>query len=66
LTHILAIFLLLTHISPFWRTYESNDNYYADTGEWHPATWFLSAEHRKLVKSEIERIKKYREKGDLL
>jgi hypothetical protein len=34
-------------------------NYYADTGEWHPATWFLSAEHRKLVKSEIERIKKY-------
>ena len=41
-------------------------NYYADTGEWHPATWFLSAEHRKLVKSEIERIKKYREKGDLL
>ena len=41
-------------------------NYYADTGEWHPATWFLSAEHRKLVKSEIERINKYREKGDLL
>jgi len=41
-------------------------NYYADTGEWHPATWFLYAEHRKLVKSEIERIKKYREKGDLL
>lgn len=41
-------------------------NYYAYTGEWHPATWFLSAEHRKLVKSEIERIKIYREKGDLL
>jgi uncharacterized SAM-binding protein YcdF (DUF218 family) len=41
-------------------------NYYADTGEWHPATWFLSAEHRKLVKSEMERIKLYREKGDLL
>ena len=41
-------------------------NYYADTGEWHPATWFLSAKHRKLVKGEIERIKKYREKGDLL
>ena len=40
-------------------------NYYADTGEWHPATWFLSAEHRNLVQSEIERIKKYREKGDL-
>ena len=31
-------------------------NHYADTGEWHPAIWFLSAEHRKLVKSEIERI----------
>ncbi len=41
-------------------------NYYADTGEWHPTTWFLSAEHRKLVKSEIERIKIYRDKGDLL
>jgi uncharacterized SAM-binding protein YcdF (DUF218 family) len=34
-------------------------NYYADTGEWHPATWFLYAEHRKLVRSEMERIKKY-------
>ncbi len=41
-------------------------NYYADAGEWHPATWFLSAEHRKLVRSEIECIEKYREKGDLL
>ncbi len=41
-------------------------NHYADTGEWHPATWFLSTEHRKLVRSEIERIQKYREKGDLL
>jgi len=41
-------------------------NYYANTGEWHPATWFLSEEHRKLVKSEIERIKVYREKGDIL
>lgn len=41
-------------------------NYYAETGEWHPATWFLSREHRKLVRSEMERIKKYREKGDLL
>lgn len=41
-------------------------NYYADTGEWHPATWFLSKEHRALVKSETERIKLYREKGDLL
>ncbi len=41
-------------------------NYYADTGEWHPATWFLSTEHRKLVNDETERIKRYREKGDLL
>lgn len=41
-------------------------NYYADTGEWHPATWFLSAENRKLVQSEMERIQIYREKGDLL
>jgi uncharacterized SAM-binding protein YcdF (DUF218 family) len=41
-------------------------NYYADTGEWHPATWFFSKEHRQLVKSERERIKIYREKGDLL
>lgn len=41
-------------------------NYYADTGEWHPATWFLSDEHRKLVRSEEERIEKYRAKGDLL
>jgi uncharacterized SAM-binding protein YcdF (DUF218 family) len=41
-------------------------NYYADTGEWHPATWFLSKEYRKLVRSEIDRIKLYREKGDLL
>src|SRR6266581_1210351 len=40
-------------------------NYYADTGEWHPATWFLSTEHRKLVNDETERIKRYREKGDL-
>lgn len=41
-------------------------NYYADTGEWHPATWFLYAEHRQLVRSEIARIKTYRVKGDLL
>jgi len=41
-------------------------NYYADTDEWRPATWFLSAKYRKLVSSEIERIKMYREKGDLL
>lgn len=41
-------------------------NYYADTGEWHPATWFFSPEHRKLVQSEEERIETYRAKGDLL
>lgn len=41
-------------------------NYYADTGEWHQATWFLSKEHRKLVNSEYERIQLYRKKGDLL
>jgi uncharacterized SAM-binding protein YcdF (DUF218 family) len=41
-------------------------NYYADTGEWHPMTWFFSRENRKLVNSEMERIKKYREKGDIL
>ncbi len=41
-------------------------NYYAQTGEWHPATWFFSKEHRTLVKSERERIRVYRAKGDLL
>jgi uncharacterized SAM-binding protein YcdF (DUF218 family) len=41
-------------------------NHYADTGEWSPATWFLSKEHRQLVRSEMERIKIYREKGDIL
>lgn len=41
-------------------------NFYADSGVWHPATWFLSKEHRKLVNSEVERIKLYKAKGDLL
>jgi uncharacterized SAM-binding protein YcdF (DUF218 family) len=41
-------------------------HYYADSEEWHPMTWFLSKENRKLVKSEIERIKTYRVKGDIL
>ncbi|MGA8943909.1 MAG: YdcF family protein [Thermoactinomyces sp.] len=41
-------------------------NYYADTGEWHPATWFVSKDHRNLVNSEMKRIKTYRAKGDLL
>ena len=47
----------------FAKVFQSQDieiiNHYADTGEWHPATWFLYAEHRKLVRSEMERIKKY-------
>lgn len=41
-------------------------NYYADADDWNPITWFFSEEHRKLVKSEQERIQMYREKGDLL
>jgi uncharacterized SAM-binding protein YcdF (DUF218 family) len=41
-------------------------NYYASADDWNPATWFLSKKHRQLVKSEIERIKLYRKKGDLL
>lgn len=54
----------------FAKVFQSHNveilNYYADTGEWHPATWFLSSEHRKLVQSEEERIEIYRAKGDLL
>jgi len=41
-------------------------NYYAEADEWHPLTWFFSTDHRGLVTSEKERIKKYRAKGDLL
>jgi len=41
-------------------------NYYADSREWHSMTWFFSTENRKLVNSEMERIKKYREIGDVL
>jgi len=41
-------------------------NHYADSDEWNPNTWFLSEERRKLVDSEIERIKLYRQKGDIL
>ena len=41
-------------------------NHYADSDEWNPNTWFMSEEHRKLVDSEIERIKLYRQKGDIL
>jgi uncharacterized SAM-binding protein YcdF (DUF218 family) len=41
-------------------------NYYAETGEWHPVTWFFSKKHRQLVGSEKERIRCYRQKGDLL
>jgi uncharacterized SAM-binding protein YcdF (DUF218 family) len=38
-------------------------NYCANTGEWHPATWFLSRQHRRLVRSEQDRIRKYRKKA---
>jgi uncharacterized SAM-binding protein YcdF (DUF218 family) len=41
-------------------------NYYAEADDWHPLTWFFSPEHRKLVKSEKERIRMYRMKGDLI
>ncbi|HEU0003642.1 MAG TPA: YdcF family protein [Ktedonobacteraceae bacterium] len=41
-------------------------NYYAEADEWHPLTWFFSSEHRRLVRSEKERIKVYRAKGDLI
>jgi uncharacterized SAM-binding protein YcdF (DUF218 family) len=41
-------------------------NHYADADEWHPMTWFLSKEHRELVRSETKRIKMYRAKGDIL
>ena len=41
-------------------------NYYADTGEWNPITWFFSSENRQLVSSELSRIQKYRAKGDIL
>jgi uncharacterized SAM-binding protein YcdF (DUF218 family) len=34
-------------------------NYYANSGDWHPLTWFLSAENRRLVASELSRIDKY-------
>ncbi len=54
----------------FAKVFQQDDikilNYYAETNEWHPVSWFLSAKNRKLVKSEVERIKMYREKGDLL
>jgi uncharacterized SAM-binding protein YcdF (DUF218 family) len=54
----------------FAKVFQPHDieivNYYADTGEWHPLTWFFSAEQRKLVNSENERIQQYRKKGDLL
>ena len=40
-------------------------NYHADTGEWHPATWFLSKVNRDLVKGENQRIQRYRARGEL-
>lgn len=54
----------------FAKVFQPHDiqimNYYAEADEWHPLTWFFSAEHRRLVKSEKERIQTYRAKGDLL
>jgi uncharacterized SAM-binding protein YcdF (DUF218 family) len=34
-------------------------NYYADSGDWHPLTWFLTTENRRLIASEQSRIDKY-------
>lgn len=54
----------------FAKVFQPHDihisNYYAEADEWHPPTWFFSSEHRRLVKSEKERIKMYRMKGDLI
>ncbi|GEM_PF-355231 len=41
-------------------------NHYADTEVWNPVSWFFSAENRRLVESELARIKRYRAKGDIL
>jgi uncharacterized SAM-binding protein YcdF (DUF218 family) len=35
-------------------------NYHAETSEWHPTRWFLSAAARQLVTGELRRIRKYR------
>ena len=35
-------------------------NYHAETSEWHPTRWFLSATARQLVMGELRRIRKYR------
>jgi uncharacterized SAM-binding protein YcdF (DUF218 family) len=34
-------------------------NYHAETSEWHPTWWFLSASARQLVTGELRRIRKY-------
>jgi uncharacterized SAM-binding protein YcdF (DUF218 family) len=34
-------------------------NYHAETSEWHPTRWFLSAAARQLVMGELRRIRKY-------
>jgi uncharacterized SAM-binding protein YcdF (DUF218 family) len=41
-------------------------SYTADTNGWRPWTWFLSAENRRLVHGETQRIRTYQAKGDLL
>jgi uncharacterized SAM-binding protein YcdF (DUF218 family) len=73
LSHVILVtspFHQLRTYLTFAKVFQPHDieitNYYADTGEWYPATWFLSRKHRKLVNSEKERIKLYKAKGDLL
>jgi uncharacterized SAM-binding protein YcdF (DUF218 family) len=41
-------------------------SYAADTKGWRSWTWFLSAENRRLVRGEAQRIRAYQAKGDLL
>jgi uncharacterized SAM-binding protein YcdF (DUF218 family) len=41
-------------------------SYAADAKTWRPWTWFLSAENRRLVRGEAQRIRIYQAKGDLL
>jgi uncharacterized SAM-binding protein YcdF (DUF218 family) len=41
-------------------------SYAADAKVWRSWTWFLSAENRRLVRSEAPRIRAYQARGDLL
>jgi len=40
-------------------------NYRADTADWHPLTWFFSRHQRALVWGELQKIRAYRERGDI-